>query len=88
MLSRTCSAFVVFASFTGPTGDIYTETAGSSAIWSPHGTAARTGPEVGGIARHPHATPPHRHLGTFENRSDRTPAEHAAQSLGGGKWIT
>jgi predicted amidohydrolase len=52
VIARTCRSFVVFASFAGPTGDVYTETAGCSAIWSPGGLAiARTGPEVGGIAR-------------------------------------
>lgn len=39
------------ASFAGRTGDVFTETAGSSAIWSPDGLAlTRTGPDVGGIA--------------------------------------
>lgn len=52
VIARTCQAFVVFASFAGPTGNVFTETAGSSAIWSPSGLAiARTGPDVGGIAR-------------------------------------
>lgn len=51
-IARTCGGWVVFASFAGPTGDVFSETAGSSAIWSPDGTAvARAGPEVGGIAR-------------------------------------
>lgn len=52
VIARTCGAWVVFASFAGPTGGEFDETAGSSAIWSPDGTAvARAGPEVGGIAR-------------------------------------
>ena len=52
VIARTCRAFVAFASFAGPTGDVFTETAGSSAIWSPDGLAvARAGPDVGGIAR-------------------------------------
>ncbi len=52
VIARACQAFVVFASFAGPTGNVFTETAGSSAIWSPSGLAiARTGPDVGGIAR-------------------------------------
>lgn len=51
VIARTCRAYVVFASFAGPTGDVFTETAGSSAIWSPDGIAvARAGPEVGGTA--------------------------------------
>jgi predicted amidohydrolase len=52
VIARTCQAYVVFASFAGPTGDVFTETAGSSAIWSPNGIAiARTGPDAGGVAR-------------------------------------
>lgn len=51
VIARTCRAYVVFASFAGPTGDVFTETAGSSAIWSPDGLAiARTGPDVGNMA--------------------------------------
>lgn len=51
VIARTCRAFVVFASFAGPTGEGFDETAGSSAIWSPDGLAiGRAGPEVGGIA--------------------------------------
>ena len=50
VIARTCRAYVVFASFAGPTGDVFTETAGSSAIWSPDGVAvARAGPDVGNI---------------------------------------
>jgi predicted amidohydrolase len=52
VIARTCRAFVAFASFAGPTGDVFTETAGSSAIWSPDGLAvARAGPAVGSTAR-------------------------------------
>lgn len=51
VIARTCRAYVVFASFAGPTGDVFTDTAGCSSIWSPQGTAvARTGPHVGGTA--------------------------------------
>jgi len=47
VIARACRAYVVFASFAGPTGDVFTETAGCSAIWSPDGmTVARTGPDV------------------------------------------
>jgi predicted amidohydrolase len=35
VVARTCRAYVVFASFAGPTGDDFVETAGCSAIWSP-----------------------------------------------------
>lgn len=52
VLARACRAYVVFASFAGPTGEGYATTAGSSAVYSPSGVAiARTGTEVGGIAR-------------------------------------
>lgn len=51
VIARTCRAYVVFASFAGPTGDVFAETAGSSAIWSPDGLAvARAGPDVGSSA--------------------------------------
>lgn len=50
-IARTCEAYVVFASFAGPTGDVFSETAGYSAIWSPDGLAvARTGPDSGTMA--------------------------------------
>ena len=46
--ARTCRAYAVFASFAGPTGGGFSETAGCSAIWSPEGIAlVRTGPRVG-----------------------------------------
>ncbi|MFC3687966.1 carbon-nitrogen hydrolase family protein [Aquipuribacter hungaricus] len=52
VIARACRAAVVFASFAGPTGGGFTETAGSSAVWSPDGVAvARAGREVGGRAR-------------------------------------
>jgi len=52
VIARTCRAFVVFASFAGPTGHGYAETAGSSAIWSPDGLAvSRAGRSVGDLAR-------------------------------------
>lgn len=52
VLARACRAYVVFASFAGPTGDVFAETAGYSAIWSPYGLAiARAGPGPGDSAR-------------------------------------
>jgi predicted amidohydrolase len=52
VIARACRAFVVFASFAGPAGHGYAETAGSSAIWAPDGLAvSRTGREPGGLAR-------------------------------------
>jgi hypothetical protein len=43
---------VAFASFAGPTGNVFTDTAGNSAIYAPDGTAlSRVGAEIGGIAR-------------------------------------
>lgn len=51
LIARACRAFASFASFAGSTGDVFTETAGSSAIWSPGGIAiARTGPDAGSMA--------------------------------------
>jgi predicted amidohydrolase len=51
VIARTCRAFVVFASFAGPTGHGYTDTVGCSAIWSPDGLAvSRTDRKVGGLA--------------------------------------
>jgi predicted amidohydrolase len=50
--ARLCRAYVALASFAGPTGGIDTQTAGSSAIWSPTGKmAARAGTLTGEIAR-------------------------------------
>lgn len=52
VIARTCRAWVVFVSFAGPTGDGFTETAGTSTVWSPEGKVlARAGREVGGVAR-------------------------------------
>jgi predicted amidohydrolase len=52
LIARTCRAYVVFASFAGPTGDVFTETAGTSAIWSPEGLAiSKTGPHAGAVVR-------------------------------------
>jgi predicted amidohydrolase len=52
VIARACRAWVVFASFAGPTGGIFSETAGSSAVWSPDGLAvARVGPEAGAVVR-------------------------------------
>lgn len=43
--------WVAVASFAGPTGGGYDQTAGGSAIWSPDGAVvARAGPEAGGVA--------------------------------------
>ncbi len=51
VIARTCRAYVVFASFAGTTGDVFAETAGCSAIWSPEGLAiARAGPDAGDSA--------------------------------------
>ena len=52
VIARACRAPVVFASFAGPTGDVFDETAGCSAVWSPDGRAvARAGTEPGELAR-------------------------------------
>ena len=52
VIARTCRAWVVFASFAGPTGGGFDQTAGASGIWSPEGLAVvRTGPLVGDLAR-------------------------------------
>jgi predicted amidohydrolase len=51
-IARQCGAYVIFASFAGPTGEGYGMTAGSSTIWSPAGEIlARAGVEPGGVAR-------------------------------------
>jgi predicted amidohydrolase len=50
-IALRCRAFVAFASFAGPTGGGYTQTAGSSAIWSCTGEAlARAGTLPGELA--------------------------------------
>jgi predicted amidohydrolase len=52
VIARTCRAYVVFASFAGPTGDGFDQTVGCSAIWSAEGLAVvRAGTAPGGIAR-------------------------------------
>lgn len=52
VIARACRAYVVFASFAGATGSVFTKTAGGSAIYSPEGLAiARTGSEPGGLVR-------------------------------------
>ncbi len=52
VIARACRAFVVFASLAGPTGDVFTETAGASSIYSAEGLAvARTGPDQGSVVR-------------------------------------
>ncbi len=52
VIARALGAYVVFASFAGPTGDVFSETAGCSAIYSPLGLAvSRAGPGVGEVAR-------------------------------------
>ncbi len=51
-IASAADAYVVFASFAGATGGGYDRTAGSSAIWSPDGTAlARAGVEAGEVVR-------------------------------------
>ena len=51
-IARRCRVFVAFASFAGPTGGGYSQTAGSSAIWSCAGKAlARAGTPAGALAR-------------------------------------
>lgn len=52
VIARACHAFVVFASFAGPTGDGFDHTAGTSAIWAPDGLCiSGAGPSPGEIAR-------------------------------------
>jgi predicted amidohydrolase len=51
-IATTHGIAVAFASFAGPTGNGYTETAGCSAIWAADGSGlAQAGPEPGLIAR-------------------------------------
>jgi predicted amidohydrolase len=51
VIAWTCRAYVVFASFAGPTGAGYDQTAGHSAIWSADGLPiARAGAGPGDIA--------------------------------------
>lgn len=52
VIARACRAFVVFASFAGSTGDVFGETAGCSAVYSPDGhVMQRAGPQAGGVVR-------------------------------------
>ena len=37
VIARACRAYVAFASFAGPTGDVFSQTAGHSGIWAPDG---------------------------------------------------
>jgi predicted amidohydrolase len=51
-IARRCGAFVAFASFAGPTGGGYSQTAGSSTIWTSNGQVlSRAGTLPGEIAR-------------------------------------
>jgi predicted amidohydrolase len=51
-LAAEHGVWVAIASFAGPTGDGYTETAAHSGIWNPAGkSVAQAGPEVGAHAR-------------------------------------
>lgn len=52
VIARTCRAFVVFASFAGSTGDVFDQTAGCSAVYSPEGLAvSRTDARPGMLTR-------------------------------------
>ena len=51
-IAHACNAYVAFASFAGPTGGGYDNTAAESAIYSADGSAlARAGTRVGALAR-------------------------------------
>ena len=51
-IARACDAYVGFASFAGPTGGGFDDTAGVSSIWAADGTPlARASAEPGGAAR-------------------------------------
>jgi predicted amidohydrolase len=51
-IARACRAYVAFASWAGPTGGGFDETAGMSSIWAPDGTPlSRAGVEAGAFAR-------------------------------------
>ena len=51
-IAAACTAYVVFASFAGPTGGGYQQTAGESTIWSPDGSVlARASDRPGDVAR-------------------------------------
>lgn len=52
VIARACRSYVVFASFAGPAGAGYDQTAGHSAIWSADGLSiARAGAGPGDMAR-------------------------------------
>jgi predicted amidohydrolase len=51
-IARACRAYVAFASFAGPTGGGFDQTAGTSTIWAPDGTPlGRAGVEAGTFTR-------------------------------------
>lgn len=51
-VARDHGVWAALASFAGPTGGGYDQTAGGSGVWSPQGEAvARAGPEIGAVAR-------------------------------------
>jgi predicted amidohydrolase len=51
-IATTHRVYVALASFAGPTGDGYDQSAGCSGIWTPDGAVLdQAGPEVGGVAR-------------------------------------
>jgi predicted amidohydrolase len=53
-IARACNAYVAFASFAGPTGGGFDQTAGVSSVWNPAGSPiARAGTDAGDFA---HAT--------------------------------
>ncbi|OLT46739.1 hypothetical protein BJF85_15745 [Saccharomonospora sp. CUA-673] len=50
VLARACGSPVAFASFSGRTGDVFSETAGTSTVWSADGTVlARAGDRPGEV---------------------------------------
>ena len=50
LLARACGSYVAFAGFAGPTGGEFSETLGTSAIWSPDGVPmARAGEQPGEV---------------------------------------
>jgi predicted amidohydrolase len=58
-IARACQAYVAFASFAGPTGGGFDETAALSSIWAPDGTLlARAGVEPGEFTRAVLTPPP------------------------------
>jgi predicted amidohydrolase len=68
VIARACHAYVVFASFAGPTGDGFAQTAGTSAIWAPDGRCiTRAAHATGSTARAalPSAPTPHAATGGY-----------------------